>query len=80
MISFKKQPCAVCQEKDKTIQALNAQIDFLKHMVQPPAAPYADIHMEANALLNGAGDQIVPELNLSAEVLSERESLLSGTY
>lgn len=69
----------MCAEKDKRIADLHDQITALRGMLQPAVPPaFADVHREANALLNGVTEQLEP--SLPPEVVAEREALLSGTY
>jgi len=78
---FKSKPCAVCAEKDARIADLRDQVEFLRASLMPAQLPtYANVHQEANAILNGVNEQILSEQSVSPEVLAERDALLSGTY
>lgn len=75
--------CRVCKEKDKRLEDLQKQMDFLKSMLQPNMN---SVHAEAetNFIMNGASEE---QLSLSEEQQARLEKeqyeaavILSGTY
>lgn len=73
---FKKSPCAVCAEKERTIQ-------FLKGLVQAPNTGPTLEQFEADAVLSGQQHiiDITPDkAEQLHEEISERDRVLSGTF
>jgi hypothetical protein len=80
-------PCKVCEEKDKRIVDLQAQIKTLTSLVAPtghvlnPVVP--EVHIEADRALSGS-DQVSDYQRLqileSEEVMAEANAILTGSY
>lgn len=75
--------CKACQQRDRHIAALEAQVAFLKDMVAPPASTPL-IALEADAVLSGNQEVIeIPdavELSQAEEEASERARILSANF
>lgn len=86
--------CKACEEKDKRylesmghlidhMADLKKEIEFLKNMLQP-ATLIPRINIEANNVLNGAGEDEPTPTQEEIEQLQreehERNALLSGNY
>lgn len=66
-------------EKDKHIARLESEVAFLRRLVQPNSSPNSIIiNTEADAVLTGHQEQIPVEED--ADVLNERDRVLSGNY
>jgi hypothetical protein len=75
---------ALIAAKDAQIAALQDEVRFLRHMVQPKFADGFKINTEANALLDSRQDQIdlsdhVAPLH-NDEISQEADRILNGTY
>lgn len=78
--------CKVCLEKEKRISELKEQISYFKEVLHPKDTRVTYVppqSAEEDVLLAGGGQEEVtlPQDQIeSAEVLAEREAMLSGTY
>lgn len=74
--------CKVCDEKDKRIQDLKVEIQFLQKVVSGYTLPAHsnDVAREADAILSGTQDQLEPSPITDDELLAERNRILSGDF
>lgn len=80
--------CKVCAEKDKRIAAIEAEVLFLRSLVNPPVnnAVIPDEVQEANGILDVLDQPIQVQTHSAAtleeveEILRERDNILSGNY
>lgn len=76
--------CKLCNEKDRRIADLLAQIEMLRALVLPPktSAPIPLFALEADKALSATDDRPSDpeELKRLSAIEAEREALLSGTY
>lgn len=75
---------ALLKAKDEQMATLKEEVAFLRSMVNPVNKVNTHnafvIASEANAVLDGAGDQIILDHQEDPEILAERDRLLSGNY
>lgn len=80
--------CKVCAEKEKRITAIEAEVLFLRSLVQPPVnnSHIPDAVQEANGILDVLDQPIQVQTHSAATleeaeaILRERDNILSGNY
>jgi len=78
-------PCKICIEKEKRIEELKEEVEFLRAMLLPNSNGKI-VNLEANNILSGSQAMIdIPEygndkIREQEEINREAERIMNGTY